>query len=294
MLEKILLAVDGSDAAASATAAVGALARHENSDVVVVHITDRGEFLRSVYGPDRLTLQWETPHQAQALVDEAVRTLETVGVHARGQVYGRFDTIARELLDVAGSLGCSAIAMGTRGRGRIAASLLGSVAHRVIHLADTPVLVAPPAPIVPGPTFARILVAVDGSAASRRALDLASEVGARSGGHVVVLHVCRPNGAPWQRYVHEGLSVEQETPETAETLVEEMSVALQARGVSASATVVASTGSDAGDIVDAAVRHDIGLIVVGSRGRGSVPALVLGSTTYRLLHTASCPVLVAT
>lgn len=46
------------------------------------------------------------------------------------------------------------------------------------------------------------------------------------------------------------------------------------------------------DIADAAQRHGADLIAVGSRGHTRLGGLVLGSVTQRLLHIASCPVIV--
>lgn len=45
-------------------------------------------------------------------------------------------------------------------------------------------------------------------------------------------------------------------------------------------------------ISDIALGADAGLIVIASRGRGPFTGAVLGSVTQRLLHVASCPVLV--
>lgn len=290
MLEQILLAVDGSDAAAAAGAAVAAIGRDAGSHVLVVHVTDRGKLLRSVHGPDSLTLQWETPPGAQVLVDRAVRTLKDAGVDATGQVYGQFDTVARELLDVARSTDCRLIAMGTRGRGRVLGSLLGSVAHRVIHLSEIPVLVAPPGSSPTG--CARILLAVDGSPPSERAVEAAAEVALRTGARLVVLHLLGAEGRSWQRYASGTVTTEVDRPETAGELVDALAANLGVRGVDASATVEAATDNVAGDILEAAGARGCDLLVVGSRGRGAAPAAVLGSTTYQLLHAATIPVLV--
>ena len=292
MLDRILLAVDGSDGAATALAAAAVLAADAASEVVVVHVSDHGRLLRSVYGPDSLTLEWETPPEARALVDAAVARLTDGGVRARGRVYGQFDTIAKEVLEAARAEGCGLVAMGTRGRGRVAGSLLGSVAHRVIHLADSPVLVTPPTASPPDTRLRRILLPVDGSPPSNRALELAAEVAVRTGGEVVVLHVCEPHGGAWQRYVPAGVVVEQDMPESADALVDAAVQALEARGVTSMATVTPGAGDVAESILQTAHVHSTELIVIGSRGRGAVPALVLGSTAYRLLHRAHLPVLV--
>jgi nucleotide-binding universal stress UspA family protein len=46
-------------------------------------------------------------------------------------------------------------------------------------------------------------------------------------------------------------------------------------------------------IVEAARDHGAGVIVVGSRGRGDLSALLLGSVAHQVIHLADRPVLVA-
>lgn len=45
-------------------------------------------------------------------------------------------------------------------------------------------------------------------------------------------------------------------------------------------------------LVDYASQVDAELLVVGTRGRGEIASLILGSTSHRAIHLASCDVLV--
>jgi len=51
-------------------------------------------------------------------------------------------------------------------------------------------------------------------------------------------------------------------------------------------------GSPAAEIVRYAEEIGAGLIIMGSRGWGEMHAVLLGSVSERVLHTASCPVLI--
>jgi nucleotide-binding universal stress UspA family protein len=46
------------------------------------------------------------------------------------------------------------------------------------------------------------------------------------------------------------------------------------------------------EIVDAARAHDAGVIVMGSRGRGDLAGLVLGSAAHKVIHFSDRPVLI--
>lgn len=52
-------------------------------------------------------------------------------------------------------------------------------------------------------------------------------------------------------------------------------------------------GYPADALVEYAQESGAGLIVVGSRGRGDLASLVLGSTSHRVVNQASCDVLIA-
>lgn len=69
----------------------------------------------------------------------------------------------------------------------------------------------------------------------------------------------------------------------AEPLLEETSVTVKR---------VDLNGYPADALVEYAEQVGAGLIVIGSRGRGELAALFLGSTSHRVLHLAHCDVLV--
>jgi nucleotide-binding universal stress UspA family protein len=51
-------------------------------------------------------------------------------------------------------------------------------------------------------------------------------------------------------------------------------------------------GYAARSIVDDAIEHDVDVIVMGSRGRGDLGGLVLGSTAHKVIHLTDRPVLI--
>ncbi len=136
MYEKILAAVDESDNAERVLAAARELAALSHGEVFVLHLREREP---SKFG----ITSAETSSESRSFVDEAVQELTTAGVKASGITRDCvFGFAAREIIAEAGSREAGVIVMGSRGRGDLAGLVLGSTAHKVIHLADRPVLVA--------------------------------------------------------------------------------------------------------------------------------------------------------
>lgn len=135
MFEKILLAVDGSAPSRRAIPIAGDLARRYQGEVLVFHVREH-EF---TWGTD---VDVETADEARDLVDEVVRQLKDDGVSARGEVRRvPLGQTPRAILDASRDENVGIIVIGTRGLSDWGRLLMGSVAHKVVHLAECPVLV---------------------------------------------------------------------------------------------------------------------------------------------------------
>jgi nucleotide-binding universal stress UspA family protein len=83
----------------------------------------------------------ETPSEAADLVNDVVQELRRAGVKAEGEATSaRTGQAAPAILSAANTIDAGLIVMGTRGLSDFSALLLGSMAHKVIHHADRPVL----------------------------------------------------------------------------------------------------------------------------------------------------------
>jgi nucleotide-binding universal stress UspA family protein len=136
--------------------------------------------------------------------------------------------------------------------------------------------------------YDKILVAVDHSEVSDRALDAARDLALLSGGEVWVLHLREREVA-----VKTGVSLSDESMDEASAAVAASVDKLTAAGVKAHGDVGTTLfGYAARSIVDDAKEHDVDVIVMGSRGRGDLAGLILGSTAHKVIHLADRPVLI--
>jgi nucleotide-binding universal stress UspA family protein len=135
--------------------------------------------------------------------------------------------------------------------------------------------------------FGTILLAVDGSAHADRAAELARKLATAAGDEVIVVHVTEIMVGRAAGPVE--LDGDRHAIERAQQHTQE----LQAAGVSARVELAhATAGHVAKVVVDAAEKHGAGVIVMGSRGRTDLAALVLGSVAHKVLHLSDRPVLI--
>ncbi|MFD6022189.1 universal stress protein, partial [Streptomyces sp. NPDC060286] len=133
-----------------------------------------------------------------------------------------------------------------------------------------------------------VVVGVDGSEGSLRALDWAAAEAARSQHPLRVVHA-----SPWERY--EGRLPTFDTARPAEQILADQLVAsAQERAQRLHAEVNVVTDVRPEDPVNALVRESQGaaLVVLGSRGRGWIAGMLLGSVSLALAGRSCCPVVV--
>ncbi len=138
--------------------------------------------------------------------------------------------------------------------------------------------------------YRSILVAVDDSSHAAAALARAIEIAGRSGARLTLLHVIQPACAPVMgpAYVPPAL-LQTRTDEEAEALLERAAAAVPAH---VPVHTVVRHGLAAQEIVRRveAAGHD--LVVMGSRGRGRIRSLLLGSVSRAVARRSPAPVLV--
>jgi len=187
--------------------------------------------------------------------------------------------IAPELL-VEESASAALIVVGSHGLGGLRGLLVGSVALKVAAQASCPVIVmrGPAAPLE-GP----IVVGVDDSAESERAVEFAMEIACVREVPLVVVHA-------WHEETSRAALAEKELRER-----HALENRMDSWGVKYPEVEIRVSAVRDRDAAHALLGQSVGaqLLVVGSRGRGPVAGGLLGSTGNALLSTASCPVAVA-
>lgn len=132
----------------------------------------------------------------------------------------------------------------------------------------------------------KIVVGVDGSDWSDRALAAAAEIARRDGASLVLCHVVERIAAKGDM-----APLHADEPELKEA-IEKRAAELREEGIDAEVRMEAIIlGGPARSIADVAEEVGADLVVVGTRGRSALGGAILGSVTQKLLHLVSCPVL---
>ena len=134
----------------------------------------------------------------------------------------------------------------------------------------------------------RILVATDGSDAAVEATRFAIELAAEHEAELVIAHVVRSVDLVPATVMQIGGAFPHEPGTQDFELLEDAAALAAEHGVTA--TTVLLRGETVPELLGYADGHEIDLIVIGSRGRGAVAGVLLGSVSQALLHEARRPV----
>jgi nucleotide-binding universal stress UspA family protein len=189
--------------------------------------------------------------------------------------------------------------VGHKGRGATGEVGLGPVASRVVEHSLGPVLVARE---LRSEGSIRVLVAVDGSTASLRAVETLGSLFDLGSAEVCLMHVTE---TPW---IHFGLEedwttysdedkdsseagvIEKELVNEGEAVLEQARDFLRPHHISVSTRV--DEGNPANEILSEAERGQYDLIVVGATGARDLKHNMLGSVSSKIAWNAPCSVLV--
>jgi nucleotide-binding universal stress UspA family protein len=135
--------------------------------------------------------------------------------------------------------------------------------------------------------FERILLAVDGSDESKKAIKTAVALAKATHGEVLVVHV-HPKDMGFQ------VKDDVETRPEAEMLIEAVCDIVKKADVPVVGDLRAARSDRvAKEVLDAAESFRADCIVVGSRGSGPLTQMLIGSVANQVVQLAHCPVIVA-
>jgi nucleotide-binding universal stress UspA family protein len=137
----------------------------------------------------------------------------------------------------------------------------------------------------------RIVIAMDGSASAAEAVRVGVDLAVEQGAAVTFVHVTSPAFATPAGRLAAATLLELIPVQEVDTALNAAAALARAAGVDADIEIVFGDAAD--EIVAYADTIDADMIVVGSRGLGTVMGLLLGSVSSAILQEARRPVLVA-
>jgi nucleotide-binding universal stress UspA family protein len=291
--QPIVVGYDNSPASRQALVWALRTAQGHHAEVLLVHAIRTYPSTLPRAG-DHVAFSRETSAESgRAILDEGAQLAASTAPEVTATTLLLEDAPAAALLSVLDEAQMALV--GSRGLGGFSELVVGSTSLKLANHAPCPVVVvrAEEADLEPGPEAGRVVVGVDGSEpGSSDVLEFAFEEASWRHVGLTALHAWQEpyydlpgKGAPILKVVQ----VEQFQAEHRRWLSElvagwqekypDVDVRRDVIGMNpAAALVAASTGAE--------------LVVVGSRGRGGLRSLLLGSVSHALLHHAHCPVAV--
>jgi nucleotide-binding universal stress UspA family protein len=284
----ILLAVDGSEHAQAATSLLNDMVGEFDCRITIIAVLD-------------------TPHtpRRQLLLNALQQAQEALQKTGREVICGLLHGHpAAAICDYANDHSPDLIMLGAKGRRATLGILLGGVAQQVVEYAHHPVLIVRS----PYKDLHKILVAIDGSEYSHKALQFLGCLPYTSSAELHIIHITNPS-PPFEAamqprtwlfgndiFLPPAVSDEESgrwkeaSSAAGENVINEALQIIQPCAIQAKTAIL--TGDAATEILDYAKRNSIDLIVTGSRGLSSVQGWLLGSVSRKLVHYSSCSVLI--
>lgn len=253
--------------------------------------------LASAYRHDGLPSQAVYPELYQRLHERAEDLLAWMRVET-GDVPAETRAIAdsspaRALHALAERDDATLIVIGSSHRGKVGRVLAGTTAERLLHGSPCPVAVVPKGRAEQAGDITSILVAYNGTADAKVALEVALAAGRTLSATVQVVHVHEP---PQTGLGMGGLGMPSEAPYMVPpaVILERARDRFEADISRLSGDIRLHAEFVVGDPVQELAERSraADLLITGSRGYGPIRAVLVGSVSGRLVREAECPVIV--
>jgi nucleotide-binding universal stress UspA family protein len=270
--ERILVPIDGSASSIMAEETAAIIAKKTGAAVTVFHVKQELRLGSQVPRSVQEELLGSIEQYAERIVDSAcvLFTEEEVKIDTK-TLSG---DPAENILEFS-KKGYDLIVMGAHGENEKNPYALGSVTKKVIRHAICPTLI-----VKKVSALSNLLVCIDGSENAIKALDYSAKLAEKMGSNITLLSV-------QERRLYDS------SPETAEELGEKiLSEALntvQKTKLKVGKKLEFGVPSDV--IADVAEKGKYDLIILGSRGLGTVSRFLLGSVSDDVSHKAKCSLL---
>lgn len=276
----IVVGIDGSDASDLAVVWAAHTAFGRDFSLRIVTAIDAPPHLDASQNADFEAVARSRLVAAETLARESIDGPQAIETDARtGKVV---DVLLSE------SENSAMVVLGASGLGESGAGLLGSSSIGLTAHASSPVAVVRGRSIDGRPpVLGPVVVGVDGSAVNQGALAAAFDEASHRGASLIAVHVWSDVSLGQIAAVPLGWD---DVAASEEALLAESLAGWQEKYPDVEVRRVVA--QDRPVRVLSELSEQASLIVVGSRGRGGFSGMLLGSTSYALIHTADCPVLV--
>ena len=287
---RIVLAVDASPDSKNAAQVIQHMAEPPALDVLNVVDEDalKHAYISPTMPPDYVeTYRREVTEVAEQVLHEMKAELEPHCRHIR--LIADSGDAAESIILTAEEAQADLVIVGQRGMTATPSFLLGGVSQKVATYAPCSVLVVKE----PMAKLERILVAVDGSAAAHRAVEFLIRCPFKGPVEIIVVTVWPSSRSEtWGMPI--GIPGRSELKQMVEEKGRELLQQITGECARGSYRVMSELlhGDPAFAILDAAVRHQSQMIVIGSRGMKAIKRFLLGSVSEKVLVHAHCSVLI--
>lgn len=282
--ESIVVGVDGSDCALHAAAWAADLAVARSVPVALVHVKPR---LDLHFVSDERAAGLHADTDGDSVLADAVKAVQTRHADAEVRTQAAKGAVANVLADAAETARLLVIGSGED-------EMLGGHVGRIVQRANCPAVVwrTPTATRTGKPL--PVVVGVDESEPSARALSVAFDIATALHAPLTVAHMWEIGAAVGMGDLGGAGNMDWSLLEVLESQqsqrIEELVAPLARQYPNAHVSKVFRDISPAKGLID--LSREAQLVVVGSHGRGRLAGAVLGSVSQTLIHHAECSVLV--